>query len=127
MKFRIPIFCSAIISIIICAFIVMTDADINGFQGLNSFSAIITVFVLAIIPFSFMCIILSVSQNRGKKSGFNTLIFLSLISSIFLIFAGSTATSFYQYAKSFFLITLILSLLFSLGTIVPLQLISSKR
>jgi len=127
MKIIIPIFSSAIISIIISAFIVMTDADINGFQGLNSFSAIIMVFILAIIPFCFMSIILSVSKNRGKKSGFYTLIFLSLIASILLILAGNNATSFYQYAKNFILIYLIFSLLFSLGTIIPLHLISSKR
>ena len=127
MKYKLPLICSVLISILISALIHVVDVNVNGIQGLFSANVILSVIAYSIIPFFLMMMILSVSFQIGIKAGIFTLLILSCLSSIFLILLGGTATTVYQYISNFLLQSLIFMVLFSLGTVIPHVIFSNRH
>jgi len=126
MQIKISIICSVIIAIFASIIIHLVDADVNGFQGLASQSVIISVLFISTIPFAFMSFIILVYHYFGKTAGIVSLLCISAVSSILLTIMGSTATTTFQYVYSFLGLVVIFTVIFSLGTMIPLGLTTIK-
>lgn len=96
MKKILTLFFAFTISFIFTSLIVMSDPDINGIEGLASFSSILGVVLFSFIPFALMCIILYICKEHGTKIGLITLITFSIIMMLLLMMVSQPNLSLLQ-------------------------------
>ncbi len=119
MRIKKALISSAAISLFLSAMAHVIDPDVNGVAGLTSPSVLFSVALFSFIPFSLMAGLLTVIREYGFIAGTAALLGGSAVLAAFVIKHGGTAETTSQYIYSFAGLTLILSLLFAAGTILP--------
>ncbi len=71
----------------------MSDPDVEGIQDLNSFGAILFIFIISFFPFAIIGIILMVTTAFGSKVGLLTLLLLACAASYFIMMVSHPSLS----------------------------------
>lgn len=126
MKRFATLFFAYFVSVIVSAFLIMGDVDVNGIQGLLTSSGLITLVLFSLIPFSIICLTLFICKRLGSWKGFLALFVMVLILMYILMMWSQPTLSLSQKIETMLKSSLFIFIVFFLGAF-PYWLLNVKN